>query len=211
MSLVSETEQSETVGGGCRGNNHATFAEYPVRRSRRVVSVALWVIMFIIFLESPASQMNDSCYSMLTAESLIHNLSPDLSSYSIPDFDADLPFETIRGKPRLPTRADQWKVALWLPAWHLLSLGAICRFDESFRCVACNPRSQVRRWRRADNPKEACRRPVSIGRVRVFSDRPPGSRFALEFIDRGRCGAGNAGVEHGLARYVATHLGNHAW
>lgn len=62
-----------------------------------VSAVILWIAMFTIFLASPVVQMCDSTYSMLTADSLIHNFTPDLSHYSIPDFDADLPFDTVRG------------------------------------------------------------------------------------------------------------------
>jgi len=46
--------------------------------------------MFLIFMASPVLQMPDSLYSMLTAESLIQNGSPDLTSYSIPDLETDL-------------------------------------------------------------------------------------------------------------------------
>jgi hypothetical protein len=53
--------------------------------------------MFAVFAASPVTQMNDSTYSMLTAQSLIQNGTPDLSRYVIPDFEAPLPFWTIRG------------------------------------------------------------------------------------------------------------------
>ena len=85
----------ETVGESLSGEDTGALAEPTVKRP--VFSVGLWVMMFIIFVESPALQINDSLYSMLTAESLIHNYSPDLSRYSIPDFEADLPFSTVRG------------------------------------------------------------------------------------------------------------------
>jgi hypothetical protein len=90
-------KRRETIGADPPRKHESAFAEDPVAHMRPIHSVALWVIMFVIFLKSPALQMNDSLYSMLTAESLIHNLSPDLSSYSIPDYDADLPFATVRG------------------------------------------------------------------------------------------------------------------
>jgi len=54
--------------------------------------------MFAVFAASPVTQMNDSTYSMLTAQSLIQNGTPDLSRYVIPDFEASLPFWTIRGR-----------------------------------------------------------------------------------------------------------------
>ncbi len=87
-------EQSETVDGSFHGRLKRLSLVWGIRP---IVSVALWVITLIIFLASPVLQMNDSLYSMLTAESLIQNFSPDLNSYSIPDFEADLPFATVRG------------------------------------------------------------------------------------------------------------------
>jgi hypothetical protein len=67
-------------------------------RAVRLAQVALWVCTFAIFFASPVLQMNDSQYSMLTAESIIHNHTPDLSSYAIKNYQADLPFNTIAGK-----------------------------------------------------------------------------------------------------------------
>lgn len=63
-----------------------------------LLQAAIWVVMFMTFFASPVLQMNDSQYSMLTAESIIHNHTPDLSSYSIKNYKADLPFDTIAGK-----------------------------------------------------------------------------------------------------------------
>jgi hypothetical protein len=63
----------------------------------RVSTVGLWASMFAIFTLSPVIQMNDSTYSMLTALSLVRYGTPDLSHYSIPGFDADLPFSTVHG------------------------------------------------------------------------------------------------------------------
>jgi hypothetical protein len=63
-----------------------------------VLETAMWAGMFVIFFASPVPQMNDSQYSMLTSESIIHNHTPDLSSYSIKNYDADLPFNEIRGR-----------------------------------------------------------------------------------------------------------------
>ncbi len=63
----------------------------------RACAAVLWGSMFVIFAKSPVLQMNDSQYSMLTATSLIRNGTPDLSYYSIPDYQADLPFATVRG------------------------------------------------------------------------------------------------------------------
>src|SRR5271166_790534 len=67
-------------------------------RAVRLTQLALWVGMFAIFFASPVLQMNDSQYSMLSAESILHNHTPDLSSYSIKNYEADLPFNTIAGK-----------------------------------------------------------------------------------------------------------------
>src|SRR5215472_4020773 len=71
-----------------------------LRESHRLVLIAavLWAGMFAVFAASPVTQMNDSTYSMLTAQSLIQNGTPDLSRYVIPDFEASLPFWTIRGR-----------------------------------------------------------------------------------------------------------------
>src|SRR5579871_3303948 len=62
------------------------------------VQAALWAAMFTVFFVSPVLQMNDSQYSMLTAESIIHNHTPDLSGYVIKNYDRDLPFNSIAGK-----------------------------------------------------------------------------------------------------------------
>ncbi len=71
--------------------------ESPAAGARRpALKVVLWVSMFVIFAKSPVLQMNDSQYSMLTAESLIHNGTPDLSYYSIPEYKGDLPFATLQ-------------------------------------------------------------------------------------------------------------------
>jgi len=59
--------------------------------------VTLWVGMFLLFFGSPVLQMNDSQYSMLTAESIIHNHTADLSGYRIKNYQEDLPFNTIAG------------------------------------------------------------------------------------------------------------------
>ncbi len=63
-----------------------------------LIQAVLWAAMFLIFFGSPVLQMSDSQYSMLTAESIIHHHTPDLSSYSIKNYDADLPFNTAAGK-----------------------------------------------------------------------------------------------------------------
>lgn len=68
------------------------------RRVARLLQFALGMAAFVIFFFSPVLYMPDSMYSMLTAESLLHNGTPDLSSYTIPRYDADLPFNTISGK-----------------------------------------------------------------------------------------------------------------
>src|ERR1039457_7383959 len=65
--------------------------------ARLFLQAAMWALMFTIFFASPVLQINDSKYAMLTAESIIHNHTPDLSSYSIKHYDADLPFNAIRG------------------------------------------------------------------------------------------------------------------
>jgi hypothetical protein len=67
-------------------------------RATLLLQAGLWVCMFLIFLSSPVVQMNDSQYSMLTSQSIISNRTPDLSSYSIKNYDADLPFNTMAGK-----------------------------------------------------------------------------------------------------------------
>jgi hypothetical protein len=66
-------------------------------RAMLLLQTAIWLGMFAIFFASPVLQMNDSQYSMLTAESLIHNRTPDLSSYSIKNYRADLPFDSMAG------------------------------------------------------------------------------------------------------------------
>ncbi len=61
------------------------------------LQAAMWAAMFLIFFGSPVVQINDSKYAMLTAESIIHHGTPDLSRYSIRHYEADLPFNAIRG------------------------------------------------------------------------------------------------------------------
>jgi hypothetical protein len=67
-------------------------------RAMLLLQAAIWIGMFVLFLASPVLQMSDSQYSMLTAESIIHHHTPDLSGYSIKNYEADLPFNEIRGK-----------------------------------------------------------------------------------------------------------------
>jgi len=59
---------------------------------------AMWLGLFIIFFCSPVLQMSDSQYTMLTADSIIHHHTPDLSSYRIKNYRADLPFDIIEGR-----------------------------------------------------------------------------------------------------------------
>src|SRR5580700_3405531 len=66
-------------------------------RSMLVLQATLWAVMFLLYFDSPVLQMNDSQYSMLTAESIIHHHTPDLSGYRIKNYQADLPFDTIAG------------------------------------------------------------------------------------------------------------------
>ena len=66
-------------------------------RNLVILQAAIWVSAFLIFFASPVLQMNDSQYSMLTAESILHHHTPDLHGYTIPHYDADLPFNEIRG------------------------------------------------------------------------------------------------------------------
>jgi hypothetical protein len=61
------------------------------------LQAAIWCGMFILFFCSPVLQMSDSQYSMLTADSIIHNQTPDLSTYRIKNYREDLPFDTISG------------------------------------------------------------------------------------------------------------------
>ena len=77
------------------------FADEPaaLRQPKKRLPIfagALWAGMFIVFMASPVLQMNDSLYSMLTAESLIQNRSPDLIHYSIPTAEFD---RRYRGYP----------------------------------------------------------------------------------------------------------------
>jgi hypothetical protein len=67
-------------------------------RSILLIQAALWAGMFAIYFASPVLQMNDSQYSMLTAESILRNHTPDLSSYAIKNYQTDLPFNTMAGK-----------------------------------------------------------------------------------------------------------------
>src|ERR1022692_1686985 len=73
-------------------------AERVFGRRMRLLKAAMWLFAFAIFFASPVLQMSDSKYSMLTAESIVHNHTPDLSRYTIKNYDADLPFNEIRGK-----------------------------------------------------------------------------------------------------------------
>jgi hypothetical protein len=61
----------------------------PGKAKLSLFTVGIWASMFSIFVASPVLQVNDSRYSMLTAESLIQNHSPDLDYYSIPAFESD--------------------------------------------------------------------------------------------------------------------------
>jgi hypothetical protein len=61
------------------------------------IGVLLWAFSFVVFVASPVVYLADSRYAMLTSEGLIRNHTPDLSFFKIPNFDADLPFNTIRG------------------------------------------------------------------------------------------------------------------
>src|ERR1700693_3268601 len=67
-------------------------------RALLLLQASIWLGMFMIFFGSPVLQMSDSQYSMLTAESIIHHHTPDLSGYRIKNYQADLPFNTIVGK-----------------------------------------------------------------------------------------------------------------
>ena len=66
-------------------------------RAMLFLQAAIWSGMFVLFFCSPVLQMSDSQYSMLTADSIIRNHTPDLSSYRIKNYRADLPFDTISG------------------------------------------------------------------------------------------------------------------
>lgn len=46
-------------------------------RAMLLLQASIWLGMFMIFFASPVLQMSDSQYSMLTAESIIHNHTPD--------------------------------------------------------------------------------------------------------------------------------------
>ncbi len=67
-------------------------------RATLLLQAAIWVCVFVIFFGSPVLQMNDSQYSMLTAQSIISNHTPDLSSYWIKNYKTDLPFDMMAGK-----------------------------------------------------------------------------------------------------------------
>jgi hypothetical protein len=89
-------------GGILTSPSAAKAAQWPREeivgaRAMLLLQAAIWVSMFAVYFASPVLQMNDSQYSMLTAESIIHNHTPDLSSYTIKNYDADLPFNTIAG------------------------------------------------------------------------------------------------------------------
>lgn len=66
-------------------------------RGLHALEFFLGIIALLIFFNSPVVYIADSKYTMLTAESLLRNGTPDLSTYKIPRYDADLPFNTIRG------------------------------------------------------------------------------------------------------------------
>jgi len=71
----------DTVTGAC-----GPEAEHRGSGTLVVFSALIWAGMFMLFLSSPVVQVNDSLYSMLTAESLIRNHSPDLTHYVLPDW-----------------------------------------------------------------------------------------------------------------------------
>ena len=63
-----------------------------------LLQAAMWAGCSLLYFASPVLQMNDSQYSMLTAESIIHNHTPD-SRVTIASriIATDLPFDTIAG------------------------------------------------------------------------------------------------------------------
>ena len=55
----------------------------PVLNDRRL-QLWLWTAVFVIFLLSPVSEIEDSKFSLLVTESLLHHHTFDLSAYHIP-------------------------------------------------------------------------------------------------------------------------------
>ncbi|HLX38337.1 MAG TPA: hypothetical protein VKR29_11070, partial [Candidatus Binataceae bacterium] len=80
------------IGAGSISHEHALSS-----RALLIAQAALWCGMFILYFCSPVLQMSDSQYTMLTAESIIRNHTPDLSGFRIKHYQDDLPFNTISG------------------------------------------------------------------------------------------------------------------
>ena len=91
---------------------------------------SLWLGMFMIFLCSPVLQMSDSQYSMLTAESILRNHTPDLSSYWIKNYQEDLPFDTVSGKHAYQLERNNGKLLYGFPhGTSILSLPFVAAMD----------------------------------------------------------------------------------
>ncbi len=99
-------------------------------RAMAVLQASMWVGMFLIFFASPVLQMSDSQYSMLTAESIIHNHTPDLSGYWIKNYQADLPFDTISGTHAYQLGRSNGKLLYGFPhGTSILSLPFVAAMD----------------------------------------------------------------------------------
>lgn len=88
--MESNARATESVSRAPEGTPTISAAPHWIR-------LVLWLSMFVIFAASPVVYLSDSNYSMLTAESLIRHGTPDLSSYKIPHFESNLPFNTVQG------------------------------------------------------------------------------------------------------------------
>src|SRR5579872_375732 len=99
-------------------------------RALLLLQASLWLGMFMIFFASPVLQMSDSQYSMLTAESIIRNHTPDLSSYRIKNYREDLPFDTISGTHAYQLGRSNGKLLYGFPhGTSILSLPFVAAMD----------------------------------------------------------------------------------
>jgi hypothetical protein len=99
-------------------------------RAMLLLQASIWLGMFVIFFRSPVLQMSDSQYSMLTAESIIHNHTPDLSGYWIKNYQQDLPFDTISGTHAYQLGRSNGKLLYGFPhGTSILSLPFVAAMD----------------------------------------------------------------------------------
>jgi hypothetical protein len=81
----------------------------------RVAAVAIAIGLTCIFLFSPVIQISDSAYTMLTAESLLRNHTPDLSEYYIPQYHPGTPPFLVRAGNAYQLGVANGKVLYFFP------------------------------------------------------------------------------------------------